>query len=142
MKQNQQSQHEWSVHVGCIDDRGVQSVRAWAIEKFGVRLVDQVTQGGMDGFLSAPMLEKEEVQKEREIELKRIKRDLFISLERHKSWPIIVSGHYDCAGNSVSDDEHRMCIKKACEAVRSWGVPDDVKVIGVFVNHDWQVEEV
>ena len=79
MEQNQQK-HEWSAHVGCIDDRDVQPVRVWTVEKFGVQLVDSVTQGGMDGFLSAPLPEDKEARHTREIELNRIKRDLFISL--------------------------------------------------------------
>ena len=142
MEQNKQSKHDWAAHVGCIDDRGVEPVRKWAIEKFGVQLVDPVTQGGMDGFLSAPMPENEEAWYIQKIEMNRIRRDLFISLEHHKSWPVLVSGHYGCAGNPVSDDEHRTCIKKACEVVRSWGVPPDIEVIGVFVNQNWQVEQV
>lgn len=136
------AQHLWSVHVGCIDDRGIQPIRAWAIEKFGVQHVDPVTEAGMDGFLTASMPDDEEAKKQREVELERIKKNLFVSLEHHKSYPVIVSGHYGCAGNPVSDDEHRQCIQHACELVRSWGVPENVEVLGVFVNSNWQVEEI
>ena len=134
--------HQWSVHIGCIDGRGVAPVQVWAMAKFGVLHVDAITQGGMDGFLSSFALEHGDPHEQKATELMRIKRDLFISLEHHKSWPVIVSGHYACAGNPVSDDEHKKHIRTACSLVRSWGVPDSVEIIGVFVNSDWQVEKV
>jgi len=49
----------------------------------------------------------------------------------------VVSGHYDCAGNPVSDEEHISQIRKGVEVISSWGL--DVKVIGVWVDGSWNV---
>ena len=61
-------------------------------------------------------------------------------MNAHKSNLIVISGHYDCAGNPVSEDEHISHIKKSAEIISSWDL--NVKVIGVWVNSSWNVQMV
>jgi carbonic anhydrase len=63
-----------------------------------------------------------------------------ISVNAHHSTAIAIVGHHDCAGNPVSKDEHLAQIREAVAYARDWGFP--VKVIGLYVNDRWQVEEV
>ena len=63
-----------------------------------------------------------------------------ISVTKHGSRHIIISGHYDCAGFPVDEDEHRRSIKEAVAVVKSWNLNADVS--GVWVNDRWQIEEV
>jgi hypothetical protein len=51
-----------------------------------------------------------------------------------------VSGHYDCAGNPVSNEEHITQIKKGIEVISSWNV--GVKVVGVWVDDTWKINTV
>jgi hypothetical protein len=53
---------------------------------------------------------------------------------------VAVVGHHDCAANPVSEAQHRQNIGQAVATVKSWDLP--VKVIGLWVNSDWQVEVV
>ena len=51
-----------------------------------------------------------------------------------------MSGHYDCAANPVSDEEHIAQVKKAVEEISSWNL--GVKVVGVWVDGSWTVNTV
>ena len=69
-----------------------------------------------------------------------IKIKVGISINAHKSELVIVSGHFDCAANPVSDEEHILQIKKAVEVISSWNL--NAKVIGVWVDDSWNVNTV
>ena len=69
--------------------------------------------------------------------LSQSKPKLDISINAHKSELVVVSGHYDCAANLVSDEEHITQIKNAVDVISSWGL--NTKVIGVWVDGSWNV---
>ncbi|MGH1521097.1 MAG: carbonic anhydrase, partial [Nitrosopumilus sp.] len=60
-----------------------------------------------------------------------------ISINAHKSDLIVVSGHYDCAANPVSDNEHIDLIKKDIEIISSWNL--GVEIVGVWIDGSWKV---
>ena len=74
------------------------------------------------------------------IDIDSIKSKTEISIFKHKSNLIIVSGHHDCAGNPVSKEEHIDQIRKSFEIISSWNYP--AKVLGVWVNEKWEIEQV
>jgi carbonic anhydrase len=53
----------------------------------------------------------------------------------------VIVGHHDCAGNPVSKEQHLKHIKKSVEKIESWNFKV-IKVIGLWVNDKWKVEEV
>ena len=61
-------------------------------------------------------------------------------IEKHNSRIIAVVGHYDCAGNPGDKIYHYIQIRKALQEISLWKLP--AKVIGLYVNDNWQVEEV
>ncbi|MFH1676279.1 MAG: carbonic anhydrase [bacterium] len=63
-----------------------------------------------------------------------------ISVEKHHSQLIAVIGHHDCASNPVSKEIQLGQIAKSIEKVRSWW--PGMKVVGLWVNEMWTVEEV
>lgn len=63
-----------------------------------------------------------------------------ISINAHHSGAIVVAGHYDCAGNPVSKEEHLRHIKRCVEVIKSWKLP--VRVVGLWVNEQWEVDVV
>ena len=69
-----------------------------------------------------------------------IKIKVGISINKHESELIVVSGHYDCAGNPVSNEEHITQIKKGIEVISSWNL--GVKVVGVWVDDTWKINTV
>ena len=60
---------------------------------------------------------------------------IIISISHHKSSHIVISGHFGCAGNPVSEEEHFIHIKKSVDIVNSWNL--DADVIGVWIDENF-----
>lgn len=118
--------------INCIDGRTQQAVSDWVKAKAGVDFVDMVTEAGVDGVMAkgGDMAT-----------LESLKKKVGISVNAHKSSIIVIAGHHDCAGNPVTKDDHAAHIRKAVEAVTSWGFPVST-VAGLWVNDQWEVEQV
>jgi carbonic anhydrase len=95
-------------------------------EKYNVDYVDTITEDGVDKLFSY----KNNIQ--------GIKSNTLLSINSHGSKLIMVSGHHDCTGNPVSKQEHAMQIKKAISIIQTWN--KKVKVIGVWINEDWDLK--
>ena len=100
----------------------------WIKDNYSVDYVDAITEPGVDKKVADNS------------DLESIKTKIGISINAHKSELVVVSGHYDCAGNPVSDEEHITQIKNSVKVISSWNL--DVKVIGVWVDHSWNVNTV
>lgn len=120
--------NKFCTSVSCMDGRIQLPIIHWLQEKYNVGHVDTITEPGIDKLFanSAKMAE--------------IKSKVSISVDRHGSKLILVSGHHDCAGNPVSKQEHIRHIKNTMEIVESWKFP--VKIVGAWINEDWEVEVV
>ena len=116
---------KFATSVSCMDGRIQIPLAKWIKENYSVDFVDAITEPGVDNKVAE------------NLDLTSIKSKINISINAHKSEMIVVSGHYDCAGNPVSDEEHMSQIKKGVEVISSWGL--DVKVIGVWVDDSWNV---
>lgn len=114
--------------VNCIDGRAQRPVADWVRERFAVEYVDTVTVPGPDKVLTEGAPERVEV----------LRGDAAVSVTAHASRVIAIAGHFGCAGNSVAPDEHIRQIRLAVQQVAGWGMP--VRVVGLWVNQDWQVE--
>jgi hypothetical protein len=65
-----------------------------------------------------------------------------ISVHAHGSRVIAVAGHHDCAAYPVSKEEHIASIRAAVKVVAGWSFAAPVRVVGLWVNDQWQVEVV
>jgi hypothetical protein len=72
--------------------------------------------------------------------LESIKTKVGLSINAHKAELIVISAYYDCVGNSVSDEEHLSQVKKGGDIINYWNL--GVKVIGIWVNNNWNVNAV
>lgn len=115
--------------LNCIDGRIQVPVIKWARANLDVDCLDMITRPGMDGLLSDP-----------QFDLNRLCKGFKISLETHGSTNIVIVGHHDCAGNPVSEEEHRRQIKASVERIRR--EHPAAHVTGVWVNSAWTVEKV
>lgn len=109
--------------VSCMDGRIQIPLNTWIKENYSADFVDTITEPGVDKNI-ADVVES-------------IKTKVGISINAHKSELVVVSGHYDCAANPVSDEEHITQIKNAVEVISSWNL--NAKVIGVWVDDSWKV---
>ena len=119
---------KFATSISCMDGRIQFPISEWIKEKFSVDYVDTITEPGVDKIVAENS------------GLESIKGKASISINAHKSELIVVSGHYDCAANPVSDDDHINLIKKDVEVISSWNL--GVKVLGVWVDGSWNVNEV
>ena len=71
--------------------------------------------------------------------LDSIDNRLSISLNKHGSKIIFISGHYDCAGNPVPKDIQIQQLNNS-EKILKLKYPN-IKVIKLWVNKNWEVKE-
>lgn len=116
--------------INCMDGRVQESVVSWLKNRFQVDYVDVITEPGPDKIL----LEMKPMK------LADIKKKIDISINKHHSKVIAIAGHYDCAGNPVSQEEHLIQIKKCVDLIKSWNL--GVAALGLWVNEKWEVEKV
>lgn len=116
---------KFATSVSCMDGRIQIPLNAWIKENYSVDYVDTITEPGDDKTIADNSV------------LESIKTKISISINAHKSELIVLSGHYDCAANPVSNEEHVKMIKKGVEIISSLNL--GVKVIGVWVDDSWNV---
>ena len=119
---------KFATSVSCMDGRIQIPLTNWIKKNFSVDYVDIITEPGIDKLVAD------------NTDLESIKIKVGISINKHESELIVVSGHYDCAGNPVSNEEHITQIKKGIEVISSWNL--GVKVVGVWVDDTWKINTV
>lgn len=116
--------------INCMDGRVQIPVIEHIKRNYGVDFVDMITLPGPNGILAGSGEEGA---------VESIRRCVQISVDRHGSRLIAVCGHHDCAGNPNSRETQLEQIRDAMELVGSWH--EGVRVIGLWINQDWEVEE-
>ena len=115
--------------VNCMDGRVQLPVINYMRKRFGVEYVDSVTEPGPNKILaenSPPDL------------VLSILRRVEISVRKHGSKIIAVTGHHDCAGNPASEDEQINQIKKSVLLLKE-KFPE-TEVHGLWINENWEVK--
>lgn len=121
--------------IGCMDGRSECAVAKWGREKFGVKFADAITEAGLVGLLAKDNVDQ--------YLLDSLKKKILISIEKHHSKNVVVSGHEDCAGNPVSNIQHKKDVLKAARIIKEL-IRKDIQIIPVFVKREqdrWVVEE-
>lgn len=119
--------------INCMDGRAQAPVADWIKATFHSEFVDMVTYPGADGLLAGANGASARVDHLREYTA--------ISVEQHSSRVIAIAGHHGCAGYPVSRELHIAAIQQSAQRIeRTWGF--DARVVGLWVNDQWQVEKV
>jgi hypothetical protein len=124
-------QYKFGTAINCIDGRTQQPIINYIKQNYGVDIVDMITFPGANGIFS---------NKLRDVESSLAKQSAYISVEKHNSQIVAIVGHYDCAGNPGDKNYHYGQIRRALQEISLWKLP--AKVIGLYVNENWHVEEV
>ncbi len=119
---------KFATSVSCMDGRIQIPLTKWIKENYSVDYVDTITEPGVDKTITENSV------------FESIKTKVSISINAHKSELIVFSGHYNCAANQVSNEEHIELIKKGIGVISSWNL--GAKVIGVWVDDSWNVNTV
>ena len=110
--------------INCIDGRAQSPVADWLKLNYQLDYVDMITVPGADKILAEGSSAKTE----------RISRRVELSANAHASGVVAIAGHYDCAANPVTFEEHKKQIGLAVQLVESWKL--GLRVIGIYVN-EW-----
>lgn len=116
--------------ITCIDGRTQTPVSEWVKQNAHADFVDTVTWPGPEGGL---------ISGDQAIAA-TIRTAVEISVEKHGSAFVAVAGHYDCAAFPAERERRLDAIRQAVELIAGWGLP--VRVTGLYVNDQWQVEVV
>lgn len=121
---------DFATLLNCMDGRTQLPAITWIMNNFKVEYVDIISEPGMDKLLCTQNADI----------MNSLNRKIAISLNSHGSKIIFVAGHYDCAANKANKDEHIAQIKKAVDILKQ--LYQDITVIGLWINEDFQVEKV
>ncbi len=121
---------KFATAINCIDGRVQFPVLEWLLNDTHADYIDMITEPGPDHALINGSPEA----------IEAIKRKILISVENHQSGFIAIAGHYDCAANEATREEHCQQIKQCVELVSGWF--SAVPVVGLYVNEEWKVEVV
>jgi carbonic anhydrase len=123
--------HKFGTVINCMDGRVQLPVIDWLKKHYDLDYIDTVTEPGPELVLS---------ENSDDYTIRSIKRKVDISVSRHNSNLIAVAGHTDCAGNPIDSRTKQGQIAKAVRTVQSWNY--DVRVIGLFVDEEWEVRQI
>ena len=116
--------NKFGTAINCIDGRVQAPVADWVKLHGHVQYVDMITEPGVDKVLA-----KDERDK-----ILSIFDKLRISIDAHQSKIVAVVGHFDCAANPVSVEEHHEQIEEGFNLINSLGL--GLRVVGLYVN-EW-----
>jgi len=114
-----------------MDGRVQLPVISYLKKRFSADYVDSITEAGPNLILS---------NGKKDTSLQSILERLKISVQAHNSVGIAVVGHHDCAGNPASKNEQIIQIQNAIKFLRLQY--KQIEIIGLWVDANWQVQEV
>ncbi|MBI2444658.1 MAG: hypothetical protein HYV42_05485 [Candidatus Magasanikbacteria bacterium] len=124
-------QQKFATAINCMDGRTQLPVINWLREHYQVDAVDLITEPGPNKILAANT-DRAAVES--------IRRRTAISARHHASRVIAIAGHQDCAGNPANQETQTRHTQAALKTVADWNF--NLPLIGLWVNENWQVQEV
>ncbi len=119
---------EFCTSIHCMDGRIQEPVIRFLKARYQVKYVDVITEPGPCRILAE--------NRDKEL-VKSIVERINISVMKHKSQLIAVSGHHDCAGNPCDADTQKNQIKKSIDFCRD--LYPNIDMIGLWIDNNWEV---
>ena len=112
-----------SIH--CMDGRIQEPVIKYLKENYSITYVDTITEPGPCKILA---------ENNNKILIKSIIERVEISIHKHKSKLIAISGHHDCAGNPCNKETQEDQIKKSIKYCKN--IYPDIEIIGLWIDNE------
>jgi hypothetical protein len=120
---------EFATCLNCIDGRVQIPVINWITKNYNVNYVDMITEAGMDGLLA-----------DKNFDPLKILNNLAISLDKHNSRFIFITGHFDCGANNVDEITHKEQIIKSVQRISNYTLY--CSVIGLWISENFFIEKI
>jgi carbonic anhydrase len=117
--------------INCMDGRVQTPVNEWMKRHYHVSYVDTITEPGPNKILA---------EQPHSATTSNIRHRLEISVFKHGSKVVAITGHADCAGNPTDDETQMKQIENALQTITNWGL--NIKVIGLWVDNNWNVHQI
>ena len=118
-----------SIH--CMDGRIQEPIIKYLRANYNITFVDTITEPGPCKILAE--------QSDNSL-INSIMRRIEISIDKHESRLIAISGHYDCAGNPSNENTQKGQIREAVIMLRK--KYPHIKIIGLWIDAEWNVHPV
>ena len=118
-----------SIH--CMDGRIQEPIIKYLKDSYSMSYVDTITEPGPCKILA----EKKDKNLVNSI-IERIK----ISVNKHGSKLIAISGHYDCAGNPCDEEMQKKQIRESIKYLKN-NYPE-IEIIGLWIDNEWKINNV
>ena len=115
-----------SIH--CMDGRIQEPIIQYLKNNYGITYIDTITEAGPNKILA---------EHKNDTLLQSIFSRIEISINKHGSKLIAISGHYDCAGNPISEENQRKQIRASIRYLKN--KYPETTVIGLWINQDWTI---
>lgn len=118
-----------SIH--CMDGRIQEPIINFLKEHYNVKYVDTITEPGPCKILA---------ENNNKILVHSIIARVDISIHKHKSKLIAISGHHDCAGNPCDKEIQKKQIRKSIKHLQN-NYPE-IKILGLWIDNEWKINTV
>lgn len=125
---------DFATCLNCMDGRVQLPAIEFIQKKVGLKYVDMITEAGIIKIISSPT--------EHEVLWENILERVNISYEKHGSKHLFLIAHDDCAGNPLEESIQKEQLEKAWKIFTNlYPFGNEMKVIPLWINRNWQVEE-
>ena len=114
--------------INCIDGRVQRPVIDYIKKNFNVDYVDMITEPGPNKILadnSDPLL------------IESIRKRVEVSVLKHYSKLVVITGHYDCAGNPAGEKEQKRQLSAAVELIEKWDLSIET-IVGLWIDEKFE----
>jgi len=118
-----------SIH--CMDGRIQEPIIKYLKETYSITYIDTITEAGPCKILA---------ENKNKISVDSIIQRTKISVGRHNSKLIAISGHFDCAGNPCDEETQKKQIRESIKHLKS--AFSEITVIGLWIDNEWKINNV
>ena len=116
-----------SIH--CMDGRIQEPILKYLKETYSMTYVDTITEPGPFKILA---------ENKNKAAVNSIMERLKISINRHGSKLIAISGHHDCAGNNSNEETQKKQIEESIRFLKN--TYPNIKIVGLWINNEWKID--
>jgi len=114
-----------------MDGRIQEPIIKYLKDNYNITYVDAITEPGPCKILS---------ENEKKILVNSIIEKAKISINKHGSKLITISGHYDCAGNPCNEETQKKQIQESIKYLKNHY--PEIKIIGLWIDKEWKINTI